>query len=255
MNSLIVGAVVFFCLCGSTALGMGLGRLLPGHHLNSESRDAIRLATAIVGTLAALALGLLIASAKTTFDNADLDVRTSAARVVLLDRVMAHYGPETDEARAQLRKLLEKRLSRGWTAANADDISAGSAGEFQEIEAVQSELRSLTPTTEPQKILQARALQVSGVVAEGHWLVVESAHEGLPWAFLAVLVLWLGLMFATFGLQAPPNATVISVLVVCALSVAGAIFLIVQMASPYQGIIHVSEDPIRYALTRLGQPL
>lgn len=223
---------------------------LPDHHLNAESKDAIRLATAVVGTLSALALGLLIASAKSTYDNAEVEMRTAAARVLLLDRVMAQYGPETDKA----RELIEKRLSRGWTAETTDEPSAKALGEYQDIEAVQADLRSLTPKDAVQRSLQARALEVSGMVAETHWLLVESGKEGLPWAFLTVLVCWLALLFATFGLQAPTNPTVLSILLVCALSVAGAIFLISDMANPYVGLVHVSDAPLQSAIERLGKP-
>lgn len=227
---------------------------LPDHHLSTESKDVIRLATAVVGTLSALALGLLIASAKSTYDTAEAEMRTAAARVLLLDRVMAQYGPETDHARRLLRELIERRLSRGWTAETTDETSGKDLGEYQDIEAVQGDLRSLSPRDAVQRSLQARALDVSGVVAETHWLMVESGSEGLPWAFLGVLICWLSLLFATFGLQAPPNPTVLSILFVCAFSVAGAVFLISDMANPYIGLVRVSNAPLQSAIERLGKP-
>lgn len=227
---------------------------LPDHHLNPESKDVIRLATAVVGTLSALALGLLIASAKSSYDNAEAEMRTAAARVLLLDRVMAHYGPETGHARQLLRELIEKRLSRGWTAETTDETAGKALPEYQDIEAVQDDLRALSPRDAAQHSLQARALEVSGMVAETHWLLVESGSEGLPWAFLAVLVCWLSLLFATFGLQAPPNPTVLSILFVCALSVAGAVFLVTDMANPYIGLVRVSDTPLQSAIERLGKP-
>lgn len=107
MGPFAVGGIVFASLFGGAILGMTLGAALPAHHLSSDSKDAIKLATAIVATLSALALGLLVASAKTSFDTADTQLRNSIARTVLLDRVMAHYGPETREARAQLRQVVE----------------------------------------------------------------------------------------------------------------------------------------------------
>ena len=227
---------------------------LPEHHLSTESKDVIRLATAVVGTLSALALGLLIASAKSTYDTAEAEMRTAAARVLLLDRVMAQYGPETDHARRLLRELIERRLSRGWTAETTDETSGKDLGEYQDIEAVQGDLRSLSPRDAVQRSLQARALDVSGVVAETHWLMVESGSEGLPWAFLGVLICWLSLLFATFGLQAPPNPTVLSILFVCTFSVAGAVFLISDMANPYIGLVRVSNAPLQSAIERLGKP-
>ncbi|MBB3166733.1 hypothetical protein FHS25_007252 [Rhizobium laguerreae] len=227
---------------------------LPDHHLNAESKDVIRLATAVVGTLSALTLGLLIASAKSSYDNAEVEMRTAAARVLLLDRVMAQYGPETDKARQLLRELIERRLSRGWTAETTDETFGNAPGEYQDIEAVQAVLRSLLPRGTVQHSLQARAVEVSGMMAEAHWLLVESGEEGLPWAFVTVLVCWLSLLFATFGLQAPANLTVLSILLVCALSVAGAIFLVSDMANPYLGLIRVSDAPLQSAIERLGKP-
>ncbi|MEH7902026.1 DUF4239 domain-containing protein [Rhizobium laguerreae] len=254
MGSLLAGGLVFVFLSMATSIGLVVRGRLPDHHLNAESKDVIRLATAVVGTLSALTLGLLIASAKSSYDNAEVEMRTAAARVLLLDRVMAQYGPETDKARQLLRELIERRLSRGWTAETTDETFGNAPGEYQDIEAVQAVLRSLLPRGTVQHSLQARAVEVSGMMAEAHWLLVESGEEGLPWAFVTVLVCWLSLLFATFGLQAPANLTVLSILLVCALSVAGAIFLVSDMANPYLGLIRVSDAPLQSAIERLGKP-
>ena len=250
MSALLVGPVVFVCLFGATLVGMALSRRLPRHHLDPDSKDVIKLATAVVGTLAALALALLIASAKTTYENANAELRTSMARLVLLDRLMARYGSDTDAARGRLRTLVKTRLSQAW---GADASATNAGGEKASIEPVQAELRALSPDTNAQRLLQSRALEVSSDIAEAHWLLTETVGDGLPWAFLAVLVFWLGLLFVTFGLLAPTNATVIGLLFACALSVSAAVFLIVDMAHPYIGIIHVSDAPLRTALGQLGQ--
>jgi hypothetical protein len=250
MSALLVGPVVFVCLFGATLVGMALSRRLPGHHLDPDSKDVIKLATAVVGTLAALALALLIGSAKTSYENANAELRTSTARLVLLDRVMARHGSDTNAARARLRTLVETRLSQAW---GGDASATNAGGEEVSIEPVQADLRALSPDTNARRLLQSRALQVSGDIAEAHWLLTETSGDGLPWAFLAVLVFWLGLLFVTFGLLAPTNATVIGLLFACALSVAAAVFLIVDMAHPYIGIIHVSDAPLRTALGQLGQ--
>jgi len=247
MENFLIGLLVFVCLFASSVLGILLARRLPGHHLDVDSRDVIKLATAVVGTVAALALGLLVASAKATFENANTELRTSAARVVLLDRVLAQYGSETAAARAQLRTMVEARLQRAWERdPPAGEVELG-------IEPVQVELRALNPETNSQRLLQARALQISGDIAEAHWLLTETVGGGFPLPFLAVLVSWLALLFATFGLLAPRNMTVVVVLGFCALSVAAAIFLIVDMDHPYVGIIHVPDAPLRTALAHLGR--
>lgn len=242
MSALTIGGIVFVFLSLAISMGMMLSLRLPHHHLGADSKDTIKLATAVVGTLSALALGFLIASAKTTFDLAEAELRTSVAQVVLLDRVMAHYGAETAGARQALAQLVEARLQQS----GGEIATAG-------IEPVQDELRSLIPEVEAKRLLQSRALEVSGKIAEAHWLLVEQEGEEPPWAFLAILVFWLALLFFTFGLLSPRNATVVSILLVCALSVAGAVFLIIDMAHPYLGLIRVSDAPLRMALENLGR--
>ncbi|MEK1851588.1 MAG: DUF4239 domain-containing protein [Phyllobacterium sp.] len=252
MSALAIGGIAFACLYAAACLGMIVSHRLPDHHLSADSRDTIKLATAVVGTLSALALGFLIASAKTTFDSAEAELRTSVARLVLLDRVMAHYGQETAGARQILAELVKARLHQNWE--NNGNVSSlpESASDDLGIEPVQDELRSLSPGSEAKRLLQSRALEVSGQIAEAHWLLVEKEGEEPPWAFLAILVFWLALLFFTFGLLAPANATVVCMLFVCALSVAGAVFLIIDMAHPYLGLIQVSDAPLRTALAHLG---
>jgi hypothetical protein len=253
LSSVVIGGIVFVCLFGGALIGMSLRSRLPEHHLSVDSKDAIRLATAIVGTLSALALGLLIASAKSAHDNAEAEMRTSAGHLVLLDRVMAHYGSETQEARGLLRKLLAARLSQTWGNIGQDGATGDASVLDAGVEPVQDLLRALTPKTDAQRWLQSRALDVSGQIAEAHWLLVDSGEEGLPWPFLMIMVFWLAMLFATFGLLAPSNMTVLVTLLVCALSVAGAVFLIVDMANPYLGLIYISDAPLRDALEQLGQ--
>ncbi|CCV04239.1 conserved exported hypothetical protein [Mesorhizobium metallidurans STM 2683] len=162
MKAILLGGVVFLCLSGTASIGMLLRAYLPDHHLSADSKDVIKLATAVVGTLSALALGLLIASANASHDSAETELRTSVARLVLLDRVMAHYGPETEEARGLLRRMVEVRLRDVWGDLNDADQLGSSASDEAGVEPVQDELRDLHPLTDAQRSLQARAIQVSG---------------------------------------------------------------------------------------------
>jgi hypothetical protein len=152
-----------------------------------------------------------------------------------------------------LAELVEARLNQNWGSGGKSESTTENISEDTGIEPVQDELRSLSPDTEAKRLLQARALEVSGQIAEAHWLLVEKGGEGPPWAFLAILVFWLALLFFTFGLLAPGNGTVVSMLFICALSVAGAVFLIIDMAHPYLGFIQVSDAPLRTALAHLGK--
>lgn len=251
MTALATGGLIAVLLACATLVGVWISRRLPEHHLSEDSKDAIKLATAVVGTLSALAIGFLVASAKTTFDEAETELKTSAARLVLLDRVLAQYGPETADVRDRLVKLVGGRIDQGWGGATGDVLEA-EASEDVGIEPVQRVLRALVPGSDVQGLLKARAMEVSGAIAEAHWLVLETGNEGLPTAFLVVLSSWLVLIFLTFGLLSPYNATVISIIIVCALSVGGAVFIINDMAYPYGGLISVSDEPLRIALARMG---
>jgi hypothetical protein len=250
MSPIGVGAIALLCVFGGALLGMYLRSRLPDHHLGQESRDAIKLATAIIGTLSALALGLLIASAKRSFDDASADRRTSVARVVLLDRVMAQYGPQTAELRAKLKAIMQARLK----AEQIETDGAALIGEGREIEVAQDSLRKLAPENEAQRALQQRALQLSGDLAEARWIRAESEVGGFPTPFLAVLIMWFTLLFASFGLLAPGNGTVVATLFICALSVSAALVLIIDMDHPHLGFIRVSDVPLRWAIERIGQP-
>ena len=252
MTALETGCIIALLLACSALLGARISRRLPDHHLSADSREAIKLATAVVGTLSALALGFLVASAKTAFDDAETELKTSAARLILLDRVLAQYGGETANPREKLANLVRSRIELTWGGMAGEPIGARMEGDLG-VEPVQKLLRALAPENDVQRLLKARALEVSSAIAEAHWLVLETGNEGLPSAFLVVLTFWLIVIFLTFGLLSPHNGTVISIIIVCALSVGGAVFIINDMAHPYGGLIYVSDEPLRIALSQMGR--
>ncbi|TCM81788.1 DUF4239 domain-containing protein [Rhizobium sp. BK068] len=252
MTALETGCIIALLLACAALVGTRVSRRLPGHHLSTDSKEAIKLATAVVGTLSALALGFLVASAKTAFDDAETELKTSAARLVLLDRVLAQYGAETAEARGRLANLVGARIEQSWGGIAGVPISVGTSDDLG-VEPIQTILRALTPEDDIHRLLKTRALDVSGAIAEAHWLVLETGSEGLPTAFLVVLTFWLIVIFLTFGLLSPYNGTVITIVLVCAISVGGAIFIVIDMAHPYGGLIYVSDEPLRIALSRMGR--
>jgi hypothetical protein len=229
MGPFAVGGIVFASLFGGAILGITLSAALPAHHLSSDSKDAIKLATAIVATLAALALGLLVASAKTSFDTADTQLRN------------------------QLRQFVEASLRQVWGDGGSGGAHPNAVGDDPGIEPVQVKLRAMAPQTEAQRWLLSRALQISGDIEEAHWLMFERSEAGFPWPFLTILVLWLVTLFVSFGLLAPRNATVLCIIFFCSLSVASAVFLIVDMEHPFFGFVQVSSAPLHDALDQLGR--
>jgi hypothetical protein len=205
--------------------------------------------------MSALVLGLLVASAKTSYDTQRAELFDVTAKVVELDRVLAHYGPRAGRARLLLRQAAAAELERVEPLLPGGDPAALLAGAARRgrVEAFYDSLQDLAPETNAQRFAQARALQISGGIAELRHLMAQQLGNPIPLPFLAVLVVWLAILFGGFGLFAPPNATVVSGLALGALSVAGAIFLILELARPYDGIMRISHDPLRAALSRLGQ--
>jgi hypothetical protein len=253
MSGLAIGEIVFACVFASALLGMFLGRILPKHHLNAESKDIIKVAMAMVATLAALVIGLLIASAKSSFDGKDSELRGAAAHVVLLDRTLAEYGPETEEARKLLRKIVALRFHQIWPQESTARVEPGALNSGAGIEEIQRKLLALSPQNDAQRWLKATALQLTIDIVEARWLVVEQTGSSIQWPFLAILVFWLAMILASFGLFAPANSSVTFALFACSLSVAAAIYLIVEMDQPYGGFIQLSSAPIRTVLDQLGR--
>ena len=255
MSTLAIASIVFACVFGSALLGIRMGTALPAHHLSQDSKDVVKLGTALIATMAALVISLLISSAKSSFDKQDNEIKQASANVVLLDRVLAKYGPETKDIRELLRRSLTLKVNQVWPedgsrAAPLDRVAEGPVM----ADSVEDKIRDLAPRNDTQRSLQSRALQISGDFAQTRWLLATQLGQGsIPVPFLVILVVWLAVIFASFGLFAPHNATVITVLLLCALSASAAIFLLLEMDQPFQGWLKISSAPLRYAIAHLGQ--
>jgi hypothetical protein len=250
MNSITLSSIVFACLFGGALLGPALRAALPSHHLANDSKEAVKVGMGLVATMVALVLGLLVASAKSAYDAQSNELTQMSAKIVLLDRVLAHYGPEAKEARDLVRDSTTRILDQGWSrhpngASQLDPRSAGA-------DIVYDKLQGLSPKDERQRALQVQALSVGMSVAEMRWLMYEQGTNSISMPLLVAMVFWLTALFISFGLFAPRNATVVASFFIAALSVSGAILLIVEMYTPYAGIIKISSAPLRAALAQLG---
>jgi hypothetical protein len=254
MSALIISLIAFGCIVGGILLGMLLQRVLPKHHLSDESMNVVKLGTGMLATLAALVIGLLIASAKGSFDTMNNGLMQTGSKIILLDRLMAQYGEETRETRDSLRRGVASFIERVWPKEGIGDAEVKPVDPKAGIEGLQEKLLQLSPQNDAQRWIQSRALQVSGEIAETRWLLIQQVGlSSLSWPFFVILVSWLVIIFFSFGLFSPRNATVIVVLLICALSAAGALYLILELDRPYMGIITISSAPLRNALVHLGQ--
>jgi hypothetical protein len=250
MSSLEISLVTMAVVFGGALLGITLRAVLPQSQLSGESREVVKLGMGLIATMAALVLGLLIASAKSSFDTQNAELTDMSSKIVLLDRILAHYGPDAKEARDALRSSVVGAL---------DSLSAKSfavpsqSGSVPNGEVLYDKIQGLSPKDDAQRSMQAQALSIMVGVGQTRWLLAAQKGNSVSVPMLVVLVAWLTIIFISFGLFAPRNATVVASLLVSALSVSGAVFLILEMYSPYAGMIHVSGAPLRAALAHLGQ--
>ena len=253
MTSLGIAVIVFGCVFAGAMLGMFLRSILPERHLSDSAKDVVRLAMGLIATMTALVLGLVTASAKSSYDAQVDAVKHSAVKILLLDRLLANYGPETREARVLLRNFVANRVSAIWPEDRFQHVTLEAPEAAFVSQEIEARILRLSPQSEAQRWLQSQALQVGGDLLETRWLMVGERGNSIPLPFLLVVVFWLTIIFASFGLFAPRNGTVVGTLLLCALSVAGAMLLILEMDRPFEGLMKVSGAPLRYALAHLGQ--
>jgi hypothetical protein len=254
MSAVTIAVIAFVCIFGGALIGMLLRNNLPDHHLSGDSRDAIKMASGMIATLSALVLGLLVSSAKNSFDGMNNAITQSSAKLIILDRTIAQYGPETQPIRDQLRGSIAKWVAVLWpeNKTNVEGLSSFEKSPLT-MELVADKLRALTPQNDSQRTSQSEALQLCKDLMQTRWLVIEQAQVSLPTVFLVVLLFWLAILFGSIGLFAPVNKTVLVSLLVCTMSVAGAIFLIEEMNKPLTGIVKVSSAPLIKALEHIGK--
>ena len=255
MRSLLISFLTFVLLMGGAMLGARFRAVLPKHHLAEESKDIARVAIGFLVTMCALVMGLLIATAKTSFDTRSKEVLQAATKIVLLDRNLRQYGPEADPARQLLHRIITSRVGIPDLLDRRSDASAG--GKLQDtpiaIEEFQKQVRELSPTNESQRLIRARALQLGQDLAETRWLAMEQPAGSIPTALVVLLILWLMVIATCIGVFSPRTRTLAAVGLACSLSAASAIFLILEMDRPFGGLIQLSDVPLRDAIIYLEQ--
>jgi len=204
----------------------------------------------LIATMAALVLGLLIASAKSSFDTQNSELTEMSSRIILIDRMLAHYGPETKEARDELRSSVVRVLD---LLSSSDVAGRAQFGSSVSGDVFYDKIQELSPKDDAQRSIQTQALSILVGLGHSRWLLAVQSVSSVSAPLLIVLIFWLTILFISFGLLSPRNATVDVSLLVSALSVSGAIFLILEMYSPFAGLIRVSSTPLRTALTHLDQ--
>jgi len=244
-----VSALIFLCIFAGALVGMCLRGVLPERHLNDETKDLVKLGVGLVGTMAALLLGLLVASAKSSYDARQSELTQMAANTILLDRMLAHYGPETGQIRTVLKAAVARTIDQVWPRNGEASGLPSQAG----ADVLFDKIQELTPRSDPQRALLSQVQSMAINLGQTRWLLFEQTGSSISTPFLVVVVFWLSMLFVSFGLFAPRNATAVIILLVSAISVAGALFLILELDHPFSGLIQIPSAPLRNALSVLGR--
>jgi hypothetical protein len=252
MSDLVASLMVTGCVFAGGVLGLQLHRVLPQHHLTKETLDVVRLGTGMVSVLASLVFGLLIATAKTASDTGDRELRAYAADTVLLDRILRSYGEEAATARALLRRATERTLRDLWPGPHESFIGIDDASAGTLLEQAQETIVVLAAADPRQNWLRQQALQGIVSLLRQRWLMIEQLGSSIRPAILAVLIMWTVAIFVSFGLNAPRNATVVVSFLIISMAIGGAVFLILEMDSQFQGLLRLSELPLQKALAEMG---
>ena len=248
---IIIGAILFAGLVGVILVGARLRRLVPAEHLSADSKDAVKLALGLVATMTALLLGLLVSSAKNSFDTARSEVIQMSAKIALLDRVLLLYGPQTEEARRALRDSVAEGVRRTWPPDGRQPARLNPNEQMGD--AVYAAIARLAPQEEAQRALKTEAVTLMIQLAELRSLVQAQAVSSVSKPLLIALMIWLVVIFLGFTILAPGNATSTLALLAGAFSVACAVFIILELDYPFAGVVRVPSEPMTRTLDHLSK--
>jgi hypothetical protein len=253
MNSFAIASIVLGSSFAAGLVGMKLHLRLPDNHRDERSREAIKLVMGLIASVSALVLSLLVASASSSYGRQSDELRALSANLLMLDQTLALYGPDARSARDGLRDVVRQAHDRIWSRSAIRPEQLNSMATRSDSVTQMARIQNLSPKTDAEQMLKSRALQEEEVLIGGRLLMFEQLDSSFPWPLLAVLIFWLSMLFFGIGLLSRFNGTVGASLFVGALSVAGAIFLILELGTPYQGIMRISDEPLRSAIAQIDR--
>ena len=250
MNSAVVSSIVFVSVFAAALIGMAVRRVLPEDHVESGPKEVVRLTTGLITTMTALVLGMLVSSGKSFYDARKNDVAEISSAIVTIDRTLARYGPETAPIRDEFRHMVQAGLDRVWPS------ESSRAGELRPIrygEIVLDHMELLTPKNDAQAATKAQCTSLILAFRQTQWLLfLKEQQNAVPLPLLLVVVSWLAVIFASFGLFTSPNSTVVVALALGAIAVSSAVFVILGMYNPFSGVLRIPPTPILDALNEIG---
>jgi hypothetical protein len=242
--------ISFIALTAGIVLGMILRNRVPKQHLDG-AKEVVRLGAGFLATLSAVLISLMITSAKSSYDTQDGHFRTLAAYLVETDQLLVQYGPETTQIRILMRQAVPAAIDRIWREErSASQNSAFTAASL--AEQIGSAIATLTPADDAHRALKRRIEEASAEIARIRLLMFANGGAAIPTPFLLILIFWLAVVFASYSLFVEPSRTVIAALLVFALSISSALFLVADLSQPFVGLMQLPKEQLRHTLGPLG---
>src|SRR5665213_1697426 len=246
-----IGLIAFCCIFGAGMAGLLLRKILPEEQRTDATQRNVQTVMNVVAILAALVLGLLIASTKTSFDTRSKEIEQFSANLTLLDRELVHLDQEQKDVRALLRDFTARKIAQTWRTDASPPSVTDDAQTVQMLDDVEDRLRALTPEGEIQRAARSSALQLTGELKRTSRLLAVQESGRTPRPFLVAVIFWLSILFISYTIFAPLNATVVATIFAGAFSVSIAVNLIFDMDRPFAGFIKVSSVPMQQALEKM----
>jgi hypothetical protein len=243
-----IGVIIVAILFGSAVLAMIVAGFLPEHHLSPETKSIVSVSVAIVGTMSALVIGLLISTANSSFIAKSQEVTTISADTISLDRLLRRYGPQAQDIRALLQQYTAAELQDFFPEKSGYPANLENGATIAMLESLQDKVLALRPANGDQTWLQAQALTLTGAMMLGRWQLGQEDFIRSPLTLLVLVMFWFVVIFASFGLFAPRNATVIVAIFLSSLSIGGAIRMTAELQRPFDGVVWISSAPLIQAL-------
>jgi hypothetical protein len=249
-NTLVIGLIVFVTILAGAFVGAKVQARLPKHHLTDETKNLVNVSTAVLATVSALVLGLLISNANTSFTRLGGEVTTLSAEILRMDHILNRYGPDAEPARLLLRQFAERKEVDLFPD-NPADVQLRNPSTYELLQRLEDTLLTLNPANPRDQWWLSQAMVLAAKIGDATWLLAQQVGQGTPKAFVALLVFWLALLFASFGLFAPRNLTSAVTLTLCAMAVAGAVAMFLELEQGFGGLVRISSEPMRQAVRNL----
>ena len=253
MRPLAVAIVIAILAFAAGVLGLFLQRRLPERHTKDRSRDMISSVTSLVSLMLALVLGTLVSASYSAFSTQRSELETLATNALELDMTLAQYGPDAKPARDLLRDTLVRSHQLFWGSGVSDPSAFGVAVALPGLRAMSDYLNKLDPTTSTQKALLSSAIGYEKAIEATRLKMSLQLASTIAWPLVLVIGSWSVLLFIGYGLLSHVNVMTVAVLGFGALSVAGAVFLIIELRHPYSGLLRVPPAALLEAISTMKE--